>query len=941
MTSNALEQELKKHVQGDVRFDQIARRVYSVDASIYEVEPIGIVLPKDRADLQVALQIAYAHQIPVIPRGAATGITGGCLGKGLIIDTSKFLNQILEINYQEEFAICEPGVVQDVLNETLAKQNYRLGPDTSTGNRATLGGMVGNNAAGARSLRYGKMVDHVQELELLLADGEILSFAPCSPEEWKQKSLLLNAEGRIYRTIQQIQDNYETEIEKHFPKIPRRVSGYNLDELLKPPPHNICKLIVGAEGSLGIVSKIKVKISQRPMCTGMCVIHFDDMALAFHTVEQILAYHPLSLEMIDQQIIRMGRLSPTMQSQLGWLQGDPEAVFAVEFEGNTPSDVTAKLMQFEQIMRDKKIGYAYTILEKKSSIDQVLSVRKAGLELLLSKRSYSRAIAFIEDLSIPPQQLGSFMKEFLSLLKHVGKEAGIYGHVGSGCMHIRPYIDLRNTEEIQLMKTIVEQVSDLILKYGGAMSGEHGDGLVRSWLNKKMFGDKIYEAFCLLKQAFDPLNRMNPGKIVHGPPLTENLRLSPQIKQPKISTFLDFSSEGGFSLAVDLCNGNGQCRKRENIMCPSFQATGDEYDTTRARAQALRAVVNGHLPDLTHEGIHDVLDLCLECKGCKKECPSHVDMAKMKAEFLFHYQEKHGYSLRNKIFGKMDELYQWTSPFANRLSHSFISKLLFKWIGIAPERPPPLLASQKFSNWLKKQTKPRNDKKRVVLFNDTYNEYLCPEIGQAAWRVLTKLGYEVLVPKRSCCGRPLISKGMLKEARKKAQTLLETLLPYAKEGIPIIGLEPSCILTIMDDYKGLLGNVENLPCMTIDQFLYSEKLIFPETKKQVSVHGHCHQKAVVGMKPTLEVLRSIKGCDVHEIPSGCCGVAGSFGYEAEHYQISMKIGELVLLPAVRKLGKEDIVIANGISCRSQIQHGAGRASMHLIQFIDKILAQDL
>lgn len=951
------ELELKEKIRGEVRVDPIARRVYSVDASIYEVEPLAVVLPLDNEDLRVAIQIANEHQLSVTPRGAATGITGGCLGEGVILDTSKYLNQILEINYEQEYVRCQPGVVQDVLNEALAEKNYRLGPDTSTGNRATIGGMVGNNAAGARSLRYGKMVDHVEEVKLLLASGEQLTFAACTESQWRQKCLQNNAEGRIYQTVEKIRQEYRQEIEQHFPQIPRRVSGYNLDELLKPFPLNISKLIVGSEGSLGIVTEIKVRISPRPKTTGLCVIHFKNILEGMRTVEELLLYHPLSLEMIDQHIIRMGRLSPTIQNKLDWLKGDPEAVFVFELEGESSQEVSKKLCDLQAALEQKKIGYAYTLLTDKKAMNDLWDVRKAGLELLLSKRSYSRAIAFIEDLTVSPKVLANFMEEFLLYLKSVGKQAGIYGHVGAGCMHIRPYIDLRKPDELKLMQKMIEDITTLLLKHHGALSGEHGDGRVRSWLNEKLFGKKIYEAFLLLKSAFDSDNRMNPGKVVQGQEFLKNLRMHPEIKQPAIETFLDFSAEGGLALAVDLCNGNGLCRKREGTMCPSFQATGDEYDSTRARAQSLRAVMNGLMKpaELTDEGILDVLDLCLECKGCKKECPSHVDMAKMKAEFLFHYQEKKGYSLRNRLFGQIGWLYQKSSPFAaffNTMGTTKFTKFLLKQLGITTERPLPQLAKETFSRWWEKQPPQpgSNTAKKVVLFNDTYNEFTNPEIGQAAIKLLHASGYDVIIPQWHCCGRTLLSKGLLREAKKKAEAIMDLLLPFAMQGIPIVGLEPSCILTIKDDYTGLLGAKNRqaafvaAACWTIDEFLHRSmregnwlKLHSP-TRKKVLVHGHCHQKALVGTRPTIELLKSVQGFEVEEIASGCCGLAGSFGYEAEHYELSMKIGELHLFPSIRNCAdKEKMVVSNGVSCRAQIGQGTKQPAKHVVEVLAEVL----
>lgn len=944
---------IQEKINGEVRFDSLSRQIYSIDASIYEVEPLGVVIPKTEEDVFQTLKIAQDENVSVIARGAATGITGGCLGKGLIVDVSKYLNQIIEINYQEEYAICEPGVVQDRLNEALSANGYRLGPDTSTGNRATIGGMLANNAAGARSLHYGKMVDHVQAVELFLTGGNRLKCSELDLERQKEKISQNNFEGNLYREIDRIRREYADEIQLRFPKIPRRVSGYNIDDLIKSPSLNLSKLIAGSEGTLGIATKIKVGISKKPKATGLCILHFTDMLQGMNAIPLMLAFSPLSLEMIDDKILEMGRLSPSVRHKLKWLIGQPQAVFVAEFEAETQRDVVSKLKMFASEMNKRHIGYACILLDDATTMEHVWDVRKAGLGLLLAKKSYSRAIAFIEDISISPEKLGPFMERFCAYLKRQGKEAGIYGHVGSGCMHIRPYIDLRKKEELQLMKQIMEEISTLVLEAGGAMSGEHGDGLIRSWLNKKMFGDKIYQAFVELKAAFDPQNLMNPGKIVHGPSVSENLRLSPQTKIAAIPTFLDFSREGGFELAADLCNGNGLCRKSEKVMCPSFQATGDEYDTTRARAQSLRAVINGKIPQdaLTSAAMLDVMDLCLECKGCKTECPSQIDMAKMKSEILFQHHQKNGLSLRSRLFGNIGRINQFASHFAtlfNWVSSTRFSQFFLNWLGVAVERPLPLLANERFSDWFRK-TFPKKKQKRVVLFNDTFTEFNFPEIGKAAVCLLNSLGYEVILPQWHCCGRPLISKGMLIQARKKAVDLVEQLYEFSSQGLAIVGLEPSCILSIKDDFEGLIGKswsdgqhkIDSVvkAAITLDEFLSLHledgklPLPFVEKELQVLLHGHCHQKALVGTKPSLDVLRGVKGFNVSEIDSGCCGVAGSFGYEKEHYGISMKIGELRLLPAVRASQPETLIVANGISCRSQILHGTQRRALHLAEAI--------
>jgi len=925
----ALLQALKAHVDGEIHFDPIHRKVYSVDASIYEVEPMGVVIPRTTEALLTTVKIAQEFKVPIIPRGAATGITGSCLSTGLIIDTSKYLNRIKEINTEKQYVVCEPGVVQDHLNAALAKYGYRLGPDTSTGDRATLGGMLANNSAGAHSLIYGTMADHLLEVELLLVDGTSRRFKEIDEQEWS----VLAQQDELYKTLWHIREQYADDIRKQFPTIPRRVSGYNLDAFLKSDTFNPCRLIAGSEGSLGIATEIKMKIVPILHVAGICLIFLDDILKGMQAIEKMLQYQPCALEMIDEKIIYMGRSSPSMLGKISWLTGNPQALFIAEFQ------LAEDLNRFHKAMQSA--GYSCIVMRDAKQIENVWELRKSGLGLLLSKRSYSRAIAFIEDLSVAPQKLHSFMKKLSEYFKDKGETAGIYGHIGSGCMHIRPYIDLRKKSDVARMQQMMLDVADLVHEYGGALSGEHGDGLIRSWLNEKMFGKRIYQAFLELKNAFDPENRMNPGKVVNGPPLQQNLRLDPSTPIVEIPTFLNFEKEGGLALAADLCNGNGLCRKSKNLMCPSFQATQDEFHTTRARAQALRSVIHGRLPakDFTSQGMHDVLDLCLECKGCKTECPSEVDMAKMKSEFLYHYHKAHGISWRSYFFSRLglfSKLGALSPSLINKLSSlSFAKKLL----GVSEKRNLPPLALGRFS---KRQRKQAKHEKQIVLFLDTFTEFYCPEVGEAALSVFEALGYEVIIPSWSCCGRPALSKGELPYSKKLAERVVKTLLPYAELGLPIIGLEPSCLLTIKEDYTGLLGhdNPHVKPvaerCILFDEWLLQQHLPFEfKDLGRIKVHTHCHQKAGKNKKATLEFLQKCQR-QVEEIPSGCCGMAGSFGYETEHFEISMKIGNLHLFPALQD---SPTIIANGFSCRNQISHGTHQQALHLSEFV-KLLFQN-
>lgn len=876
--SNAFEKELKSKIS-EVYFDPLTCKIYSVDASIFEVLPLGVAIPRNLEELVTIVKIASKHAVPLIPRGAATGISGGCLGLGLIIDTSKYLNKITKIG--SDFAICEPGVIQDHLNE--AVDPLRLGPDTSTGDRATIAGMVANNAAGSRSLYFGSMVDSVEAVSLILSNGEIINFHALNETEWQQKLTLNALEGDIYRTAERIRQKKES-IEKQFPPLPRRSSGYNLRELIKPFPLNLAKLIAGSEGTFGIIASVTVKLVPKLPTTALKLLPFNSMMEAMEAVGPLLDTKPIALEMIDDKILQAGISSPSLRGKLNWLKEIPKALLIAEYPGIS------------------------------SETENIWEVRKAGLGLLLSKRSYSRAIAFIEDVSIPPAALPLFMKTFLDYLKSKDKEAGIYGHVGPGCLHIRPYMDIRKKEDVELMKTMMQDVAEMLKTVGGAPSGEHGDGIIRSWLNASFFGKEIYSAFQELKKAFDPLGIMNPHKVVNPLPIDGLLRKSAK-QEPK--TVLHF--DGGLSLAADLCNGNGACRKSKGVMCPSFQVTNDEYDTTRARANAFRGNDNLADPEL-----HDILDLCIQCKGCKTECPSQVDMAKMKSEALFHYQEKNGYSLRNALFAHIDTLHKWS------LTNFNINEKLLKFIGIG--LPLPKLAPLRFS----KTPLIQPEGKEVVLLSDTYTEFYCPEVGFAAVKVLNSLGYRVIVPPWQCCGRPALSKGFLKHAKANAKRLSAQVMPYMEKNLPIIGLEPSCFFTLFDEYRDFIQGWEPKNCYSIDAFLALHS--YPiQVQAKVALHGHCHQKAMEGMQNTLKILRSIDGLEVIEIPSGCCGMAGSFGYEAEHTAFSKSIGELKLLPFIRKLSLDTSIIASGYSCRTQIQTYTDRKPLHLVEWLAQFL----
>lgn len=939
--------ELQKKLSCEVRTDDISKKLYSTDASIFEITPTVVILPRTKEDLITAIKIAHTHKVPISSRGAATGIAGGCLGDGLVIDTSKYLNKILAVDYETETAVVEPGVIQDDLNAHLFPRGYRLGPDTSTGNRATIGGMVATNAAGAHALKFGSTKEAVVEIELILANGELIQCRQLSEDEWHEKCHLTTQEGVIYREVTRIQSEYMVDIQNDFPKLTRRSSGYNLDELIKNNFSTLCQLIAGSEGTLGLISKITLKICKRPKQTALCVIATDQMLIAINASHQYLDFHPYALELIDKKIIEAGKSSPSLRGRLSWLESSPEALIVVEFEAASQESLFEKYRIFQSFIQNAPYLSWHKIITDEKEQEKVWALRKSGLGLLLSKRSFSRAIAFIEDIAIAPTKISLFIEKFTSYLKSVGKEAGIYGHIGDGGLHIRPYIDMQRPEELSLMSTIMNDVSSIVKECGGALSAEHGDGLIRSWTNEKMFGKRLVQAFYELKHAFDPENLMNPGKIITTKselPI-EDLRLTPETKTIAFPTFFNFEKEGGLALSLDLCNGNGECRKKTGLMCPSFQATLDEKDSTRGRANALRSIIHGKLPleQIASQEFYDVMDLCIQCKGCKTECPSQVDMAKMKAEYLFHYHTKKGFPLRSYLFGHIGKLFKigsYLPSLSNYLLKTKLVKSLLSFIGISPTRELPYLAAKPFSK-LYKPSPLEPGKKSIVLFIDTFTEYTTPSIGIKAVDLLERIGYNVIIPAYECCGRTLISKGLLPQAKKQAQKLIELLYPYAAQGITITGLEPSCLLTIKDEFSSFHLDQEKIDTIIAKTQTIEELLLtsidtlkphlapYPHT---IFFHTHCHQKALIGSESTLALLKHIPLATVTEIHSGCCGMAGSFGYETEHAKLSMQIGSLVLFPTIQA-NKDATIIANGTSCRAQIQDGTQAKPLHIVELL--------
>ncbi|HEV8616498.1 MAG TPA: FAD-linked oxidase C-terminal domain-containing protein [Methylomirabilota bacterium] len=965
-----LEQALRKVVRGDVRFDAGSRLLYSTDASMYQVEPVGVVIPRDADDVRAAVEVAKAQQVALLPRGGGTSLTGQTVNRALVVDFTQHMNEVLEVNAEEGWARVQPGLVQDELNHHVRSLGLLFGPDTSTSNRATIGGMLGNNSGGSHSIAYGLTVDHVIELRALLVDGTEVVFGELTEAELEAKRRAPGLEGQIYREVAAIRDVYADEIRARYPAQWRRVAGYNLNELVgigvrphshagggngRPRPFSMARLAVGSEGTLLTILEAKVRLVRRPKKTALDVIHYREIQEALESSQSILETGPYAVELTDKLILDLARNNIEQSKRAAFIQGDPGAILIVEYAGDTDAEVKAKVEALEARRQRERFGYAAHVTFDVAEQQSIWKLRKAGLGLLLGMKGDRKPIAFVEDTAVDPRHLPKFVPRFREIFARHDVGGAYYGHCSVGCLHIRPVIDLKTPRGLAQVRAIADEITDLVLEFNGTISSEHGDGRARSPFLERMYGPTIMEAFRRLKRAFDPDNRLNPGNIVASPGVTEHMRYGADYKTWEPTTLLDFSEQGGFAAAVEMCNGVGVCRKKlEGTMCPSYMATKDEEHSTRGRANALRAVLSGRLPaaEFTGKRLYQVMDLCLECKGCKAECPANVDMAKMKYEFLYHYYKANGLPLRNRLFGRIAEFNRTGARFpalANWFSGLAINRwLMEKVAGIDRRRPLPKLAAQTFSEWFRRRARQGTGARgEVVLFHDTFVDYNTPGIGQAAVRLLETAGYRVVLVDRKCCGRPMISKGMLDEAREVAAWNVARLLPYAERGIAIVGLEPSCLLTLRDEYVDLLrtdaARTVAAQSALLEQFLLRERerglsLSFAGGGRRVLLHGHCHQKAMVGTAPTVAVL-AWAGYEVSEVDSGCCGMAGSFGFEREHYDLSVALGNRRLAPAVTAAGTDTEIAAPGVSCRQQIEHLAGRSAKHPAELLWEALAR--
>lgn len=951
----AFEATLFREIRGDVFSDDATRGIYSTDASNYQIRPVAVVVPRDADDVRAAVRVAAEHGVAILPRGAGTSLAGQAVAEALVIDFSKYMNRLLELDVEGRRARVEPGLVRDELNAALAPHGLCFAPDPATSSRANLGGMIGNNSSGTKSILYGKTIDHVLELEVLLADGTTLELGELPAKAYRARAAGPGREAEILAGLRRIVEENRDEIARRYPKTMRRVGGYALDEFPgdlddDATAWNPAKVLVGSEGTLGVTLSAWIRLEPLPRHTSLCVAHFSGLLEAIRAVEPLLPLGPSAVEILDRTVLELAKKNRATAPLAGFIEGAPDAVLLIEFYGDTAEAVAAKAAAARDALGQAGLGYAFPIFLDKAEQKRVWEVRKSGLGLMLGIKGDRKPLPFIEDAAIPIPVLPEYVEKVLDFCRGLGVDVAMYAHASVGVLHIRPVLDLRRQEDIERMIEIAERSFELVRGFEGSWSSEHGDGLVRSPFNERFFGPRIYQALKEVKQLFDPRNLMNPGKIVDAAPMDRNLRYGTSYYAPDAATAYRYREDGSFRGAVEMCNGVGQCRKvLGGTMCPSYIATRDEEHSTRGRANALRLAMSGQLGPgaMTGRRLYETLDLCLSCKGCKAECPSNVDMAKLKGEFLQGYYAEHGTALRDRLVHRSAAMASRLSgpwaPLVNAVQgNGLVRRAMGAVAGIHPERTLPGYAKETFSAWWEKRGGAKASGRRVVLFADTYLDYHEPRVGRSAVELLESCGYEVIVARAGCCQRPRISHGFLRDAKREGEKTLRELDRYLREGLPVVACEPSCASALTDDLPDLidddeLGRRVEEGVVMIDVFLAREldggvmNGAFRSDFGKVLIHGHCHQKALFGTAAMKGVLARVDGLEVREVDSGCCGMAGAFGYEKEHYELSRKIGEDRLFPAIRELGAETAVVACGFSCRHQIEHFTGRRALHWVE----------
>jgi FAD/FMN-containing dehydrogenase/Fe-S oxidoreductase len=966
-------QRLSKQLEGDLFLDDTMRTLYATDASAYREMPLAVAVPKTKADIALLIAFAKDNQTSLIPRTAGTSLAGQVVGNGIIVDVSKHFNRIVELNVEEKWVLVQPGVIRDELNRFLEPHGLFFGPETSTANRAMIGGMVGNNSCGSNSMIYRSTREHLLEVTAFLSDGSEVVFNELMPDEFHAKCELDSFEGSLYKNIRGILGNYDNQVEirRQFPKksIERRNTGYAIDLLVDTTPFNadgddfnFCTLIAGSEGTLAFITEIKLHIVPLPPVeVGLLCVHFNSVDEALRANLVAVKYKPSASELIDHYILECTKDNIEQRKNRFFVQGDPGAILVIEFAKATRDEVLALTGQVEAEMREIGLGYHFPVLFG-ADTKKIWTLRKAGLGLLSNLPGDEKAVPVIEDTAVSVRDLPAYIRDFNQVLKKHNLHAVHYAHAGSGELHLRPIINLKTKEGNALFRTIAEEVAELVKKYRGSLSGEHGDGRLRGEFIAKMVGEKNYRLFQDIKRCWDPGNIFNPNKIVDTPPMNTMLRYEPGQFTPEFKTLFRFHKQDILQHA-EQCNGSGDCRKTElagGTMCPSFMATRDEKDSTRARANILREFLthSEKRNRFNHKEIYEVMDLCLSCKACKSECPSNVDMAKLKAEFLQQYHDANGVPFRSKLIANFTASARMgmlmPSVYNFFVSARFTGNLIKRFAGFAVKRSMPKLSGTTLLKWYQQHQKELSQKgsKKLYLFCDEFTNYNDAHIGIKAILLLEKLGYEVVIPKHEESGRTWLSKGLVREAQKIINRNIAALGPLISAETPLVGIEPSAILTFRDEYPDLAKDIHLAAAkkiaknaFLIDEFIVSEitkghitKESFTREKRNIKLHGHCQQKALSSMAASVKMLSLPEQYTVETIPSGCCGMAGSFGFEKEHYDISMRIGEMILFPTVRNEPEETIIAATGTSCRHQIKDGTERKAFHTIEILYEALA---
>ncbi len=954
----AIRRELSAVLDGEVRFDRASRALYSTDASVYQIEPLGVVVPRSAEDVIALVNVAARHGVPLTARGGGTSQAGQSIGAGLVVDTSKYLNRIIAIDPQARTARVQPGLVLDELNAALKPYNLRFAPDVSSASRATVGGMIANNSSGARSVIYGKTIDHVKDLQAVLADGRTAHLRPRHGADLDAARAGTGIEAGAYARIPALAHEHRAEIDRRFPKVLRRVGGYNLDAFVDAAaPVDLSRIIVGSEGTLAFVVEATIGLVPLPPAKALVTAEFDTLLDALGATPLALQHGPAAVEVMDDFILRHTRDNAALDAlRRQLIERDGSSLLCIEFYGDHADELLPRLAALERDLAAAQVPCRTRVIVNPAAQARVWHLREAALGLSMAMKGDGKAISFVEDTAVAPDRLRDYIARFLHIIERHQTSAGIYAHASVGCLHVRPVIDLKTADGIRRFEAIAREVADLVLEFGGALSGEHGDGLVRGAFNEQMFGSTLYSAFRAVKRTFDPHGLFNPGRIVDTPPITSHLRYGARYVTPDPPTYFDYAAFGGFGRAVEMCSGVGACRKtREGTMCPSFMATREETHSTRGRANVLRLAMSGRMNEagLNDADVKGVLDLCLECRACKSECPVGVDVGRYKSEFLAGYWARHGTSRRATAFGRVHEVAPWASrfaPLASAAASSRAGRALAQAVaGVDPRRSLPRWTSRTLRARLG-HTAAESSTARAILFADTFTNFLEPEIGVAAFDVLTRAGISTALAPHGCCGRPLISQGLLGEARDLAAQNVTALYPRAARGLPIVFIEPSCLSAIREDAPDLLSGslaqkarVVARQSMLFESFLESElstgraALALKPGPHTVLLHAHCHQKSMGLAAATAALLRRIPGVAVTELDAGCCGMAGSFGYTTDHYDVSRAIGERVLLPAARGLDSGSVLVAPGTSCRHQVSHFADVRAEHPARLIRSLL----